>query len=158
MIQDKINDTRNKYINLYDGKTRLEEAKSKIEVKQISDFIFSGDELSRIYDFIIIFLQIIFYQKTYISNLKYLFQYLIMFEYAIYELPSCRIIKDKNFSFKSPIVEQKDAFINQEEFNKTKSFIGYNRGGTKTKKRKYKNKRKTKKNKKYKLRSIIYNS
>jgi hypothetical protein len=159
-IQDQINDTKKEYINLYEEKTRLEEAKSKIEVKQItfSDFIFSGDELSRIYDFMVIFLQIIIYEETYISNLKYLFQYLIMFEYAIYQLPSCRILEDDNFSFKSPIVEQKDAFINQEEFNKAKSFIGYNRGGTKTKKRKYNNKRKSKKIKKYKLRSIIYNS
>lgn len=116
----------------------------------INDLTFDDDELSRIYDFIKILIDITDYKTTYMSILKYYFQYLIGFDYAIYQLPSCRSVRDPSKITNIPERTQSEPFPLKKAQQEVLKKIGKPpRGGFKSRKLKYyknmNSKRKTKK-------------
>jgi hypothetical protein len=154
-IQEIDNDT--KYIEDFEFKMKnIEKLISETSLDtSINDFNFQSDELSRIYDFVHILKKILYEEELFMSILKYYFQYLIKFDYAIYELPSCRNLEDPTLTYAKPVRTKSSDYPTQEDYEKGLQKMGKDpktkKGGMfKTKKRKYKINRKTKKIRKIK--------
>jgi hypothetical protein len=154
-IQEIDNDT--KYIQDFDFRVKnIEKLISETTLDtSINDFNFQRDELSRIYDFVHILKKILYEEELFMSILKYYFQYLIKFDYAIYELPSCRNLQDPTHTYSKPKRTTTSEYPTQEDYEKGLQKMGKDpktkKGGMfKTKKRKYCINRKTKKIRKIK--------
>lgn len=154
-IQEIDNDT--KYIEDFEFKMKnIEKLISETSLDtSINDFNFQSDELSRIYDFVHILKKILYEEELFMSILKYYFQYLIKFDYAIYELPSCRNLEDPTLTYAKPVRTKSSDYPTQEDYEKGLQKMGKDpktkKGGMfKTKKRKYKINKKTKKIRKIK--------
>lgn len=145
-----IGDTIQMGIHLENAKDQIYGSKADIRTihSSINDLNFVDDELSRIYDFIKILIDITYYKNTYMSILKYYFQYLIGFDYAIYQLPSCRVLEDPSKIKVIPKRAQTSAVPLQAKKEEVLKKMG-RFGGFKSRKLKYykkmNSKRKTKK-------------
>jgi hypothetical protein len=140
----------------------INDTKSKMTSQSsINDFNFEGDELSRIYDFVTILKKILYDEQLFMSILKYYFQYLIKFDYAIYQLPSCRKLEDPGYKYTKPERTTTSPHPTKEAYEQGLQKMGKKpqKGGTKKRKfsinrkikRKTKKIRKIKRLKKYKL-------
>jgi hypothetical protein len=147
-IQNFLDSFLDMFLNTHIESKNRENAKMIISIymteeqSELTNLNITSVELSRLYDFCVILKHMMIDEEIYMSILKYYLQYLIGFEYAIYELPSCRVLQDKRLNYTIP---QRTTSIHPITKEQGQKYLNWG-GGTKSKKRKY-NKKKSKKRK-----------